>query len=65
MCSHYQGIKERNRYIRAFGVPPPDDVGKYDVWPSYAATFIRRHPHTDVGDEAQCQSVKPYTTSSV
>ena len=52
MCSHYQGIKERERYVREFGVPPPDDIGKYDVWPGYAASFIRRHPHADVGDEA-------------
>ena len=52
MCSHHQGIKERERYVREFGVPPPDDIGKYDVWPGYAASFIRRHPHADVGDEA-------------
>ena len=52
MCSHYQGIKERERYVREFGVPPPDDLGKYAVWPGYAASFIRRHPHADVGDEA-------------
>ena len=52
MCSHYQGIKERERYVREFGVAPPDDLGKYDVWPGYAASFIRRHPHADVGDEA-------------
>ncbi|MBK6323085.1 MAG: SOS response-associated peptidase [Burkholderiales bacterium] len=52
MCSHYQGIKERERYIRKFGVAPPDDLGKYDVWPGYAATAIRRPQHWDVGDEA-------------
>jgi hypothetical protein len=23
MCSHYQGIKHRERYIRQFGVEPP------------------------------------------
>ena len=52
MCSHYQGIKERERYRRMFGVDPPDDRGKYDVWPGYAATFIRRPREADVGDEA-------------
>lgn len=52
MCSHYQGIKERERYRRMFGVDPPDDIGKYDVWPGYAATFIRRPREADVGDEA-------------
>ena len=51
MCSHYQGIKERERYRRMFGVDPPDDIGKYDVWPGYAATFIRRPREADVGDE--------------
>jgi len=52
MCSHYQAIKERERYIRAFGIEPPDDIGKHDAWPGYAATFIRRHPHADTGDDA-------------
>src|SRR5665647_3489633 len=52
MCSHYQGVKERERYIRYFGVEPPDDPGKIDLWPGYLGAFIRRHPHADVGDEA-------------
>ncbi len=52
MCSHYQGIKERERYTRAFGVPPPADLGKHNLWPGYGGTFIRRHPQSDVGDEA-------------
>ena len=52
MCSHYQGIKERERYIRYFGVEPPGDLGKVDLWPGYVGAFIRRHPHVDVGDEA-------------
>ena len=52
MCSHYQAIKERERYARHFGVQPPADVGKHDVWPCYPATFIRRPRETDVGDEA-------------
>ena len=52
MCSHYQGIKERERYIRYFGVAPPEDLGRHDLWPGYAGTFIRRHPHAEVGDAA-------------
>lgn len=52
MCSHYQGIKERERHHRAFGVYPPDPEGRCDVWPGYAATLIRRHPNADVGDDA-------------
>lgn len=52
MCSHYQALKDRERYRRHFGVEPPADLGKHDLWPGYAGTFIRRHPHADVGDEA-------------
>ena len=52
MCSHYQGIKERERYLRQFGVEPPTEMGKTDLWPGYLGTFIRRHPLADVGDDA-------------
>ena len=52
MCSHYQAVKERERYRRHFGVEPPADMGKHDLWPGYAGSFIRRHPHVDVGDDA-------------
>ncbi len=52
MCSHYQALKERERYRRHFGMEPPADLGKHDLWPGYLGTLIRRHPHADVGDEA-------------
>ena len=52
MCSHYQAVKEREHYIRHFGVEPPAEPGKFDVWPGYAASFIRRPKEADVGDEA-------------
>lgn len=52
MCSHYQAVKARERYRRQFGVEPPADMGKLDLWPGYAGSFIRRHPRADVGDEA-------------
>ena len=52
MCSHYQGIKDRERFQCHFGVEPPVDLGKHDVWPGYVASFIRCHPQADVGDEA-------------
>jgi putative SOS response-associated peptidase YedK len=52
MCSHYQGLKDRDRYRRHFGVEPPADLGKFDMWPGYPGSFIRRHPHANVGDEA-------------
>ena len=31
LCSHFQGITERERYIRQFGAEPPGDLGKYDL----------------------------------
>jgi putative SOS response-associated peptidase YedK len=52
MCSHYQAIKERERCYREFGVYPPDEDGKFDVWPGYMASAIRRPQHCDVGDDA-------------
>jgi putative SOS response-associated peptidase YedK len=56
MCSHYQAIKERKRYAKHFGVVPPVDLGKHDVWPCYPATFIRRSTEADVDDEAVADS---------
>lgn len=57
MCSHYQALKDRDRerYQRHFGVEPPGDLGKFDVWPMYAASFIRRPREADAGDEAEPQ----------
>jgi putative SOS response-associated peptidase YedK len=52
MCSHYQAMKDRERYRRHFGVEPPDDLGKFDVWPMYAASFIRRPREADAANEA-------------
>ena len=52
MCSHYQALKEQDKYRRYFGVEPPGDPYKLDMWPGYLGAFIRRHPHADVGDEA-------------
>ena len=42
MCSHYQAPHDRKLFYRHFGVEPPEDMGKYDVWPGYPATFIRK-----------------------
>ncbi|MEY2860775.1 MAG: hypothetical protein RL392_1233 [Pseudomonadota bacterium] len=52
MCSHYDAVKELERYHRKFGVAPPPEAGKLDLWPGDMGTFVRRHPHADVGDEA-------------
>ena len=52
MCSHYQAVKDREQLRRCFGVEPPEDLGKHDLWPGYAGSFIRKHPHADVNDDA-------------
>lgn len=52
MCSHYQAIKERERFLRQFGVYPPDPDGRYDMWPGYTGVMIHRPPEADAGDEA-------------
>ncbi len=51
MCSHYQGLKESEKYRKLFDVGPPLEPGKWDLWPGYAGSFIRRHPHADVSDD--------------
>ena len=52
MCSHYQAIKARERYFRAFGVYPPAHDYVEDMWPKYQGVFIRRPPELESGDEA-------------
>ncbi|MEO8655093.1 MAG: SOS response-associated peptidase family protein [Ramlibacter sp.] len=52
MCSHYQAIKERERYFRQFGVHPPAHDYVEDMWPRYQGTLIRRPSETQSGDEA-------------
>ena len=52
MCSHYQALKEQDKYFKYFGVEPPADPGRHDLWPGYPGAFIRRHPNSGVGDDA-------------
>ena len=52
MCSHYQGVKDQERFRRHFGLAAPPDPGREDLWPGYAGSFIRCHPMAAVGDEA-------------
>ena len=33
MCSHFEAIKERERYAKHLGIKPFIDMGKQDVWP--------------------------------
>jgi len=52
MCSHYQGIKQREqleKYFRSRGSPLPPN---WDMWPRYAGEFVRRPPEWESGDEA-------------
>jgi putative SOS response-associated peptidase YedK len=41
MCSHYQAVKERERYLKQYAVLPPAGADKFDIWPCYTSTFIR------------------------
>lgn len=52
MCSHYQAIKERERFLRLFGVYPPDPDGKFDMWPGYTGVMVRRPREAHAGDDA-------------
>ncbi|MEI2783615.1 MAG: SOS response-associated peptidase [Candidatus Competibacter sp.] len=52
MCSHYQGIKGRERYLRHFGVEPPAQPGVVDLWPGYQGSFIRRRASAEPGEQA-------------
>jgi putative SOS response-associated peptidase YedK len=52
VCSHYQAIKERERYFKQFGVFPPEDIERPDMWPGYRGVMIMRPPPTDPHDEA-------------
>jgi len=52
MCAHYEAVQDRQRYRRHFDVEPPADAGKFDVWPLYMASLIRRPPETGDSDEA-------------
>ena len=52
MCSHYQAIKERERYFRKFDVYPPPHEYVEDMWPRYQGAFVRRPPELSFGDDA-------------
>jgi putative SOS response-associated peptidase YedK len=52
MCAHYESVHDKARHKAHFGIDLPSELTRRDVWPSYLSTFIRRHPHADVGDDA-------------
>ena len=49
MCAHYESVHDKARLKNHFGVDLPSELARHDVWPGYLSTFIRRHPHADVG----------------
>ena len=52
MCAHYESVHEKSHLKAHFGIDLPSKLARHDVWPGYLSTFIRRHPHADVGDDA-------------
>jgi putative SOS response-associated peptidase YedK len=52
MCAHYESTHDKPRLKQAFGIDLPSEQARRDVWPGYLSTFLRRHPHDAVGDEA-------------
>lgn len=57
MCSNYDACTSLERLRLHFGVDlppelPPRKSLHHDVWPTYQAPFVRRHPNADGGDDA-------------
>ncbi|WP_066260801.1 SOS response-associated peptidase [Hydrogenophaga flava] len=53
MCSNYDACTNTERLRLHFGVSlPPGTNLRTDVWPTYSAPFVRRHPNADAGDDA-------------
>jgi len=52
MCAHYESVHDKALLKKHFGVELPSELARRDVWPGYMSTFIRRHEHAVVGDEA-------------
>ena len=52
MCSHYQALKDQTLLKRFFDAHPAEPEPKSDIWPGYAGSFLRQHPHAGVGNEA-------------
>jgi putative SOS response-associated peptidase YedK len=59
MCAHYEGVKDPTTYAERFSALPPSSDAKSDLWPGYVGSFVRSHPHADVGDDAvpPCEGV--------
>ena len=44
MCSHYQAVRERERFYKQFGVYPPEEAGRVELWPGYSGLMLRLAP---------------------
>jgi uncharacterized protein YceK len=52
MFAHYESPQDKALLKKHFGIDLPSELVRRDVWPGYMSTFVRRHPHADVGDDA-------------
>ena len=52
MCTHYQALKDKEKFLNSFNVVPPASLGKWDMWPLYSGCFIRVPREIDSEDEA-------------
>ena len=50
MCSHYQAIKATALYEKKFGVKPPPDATRPDLWPGYVGSFVRTARDSKTGE---------------
>ena len=49
MCSHYQAVKAAALYEKRFGVKPPADSTRADLWPGYVGSFVRTARDSNAG----------------
>jgi putative SOS response-associated peptidase YedK len=52
MCSHFEALRQAERYLQSFAVQPPPQQSDLGMWPKSQGVFIRKPPETDPHDEA-------------
>lgn len=52
MCVNYEGVADPKAIAELFDTSELPNGTMKDLWPGYLGAFIRRHPYSDVGDEA-------------
>lgn len=65
MCSHYQAIKELERYRRHFGVEPPHDLGKFEMACVTRSAQVPLTQHVSVGRMALRPPKKDLTCRAI